>query len=264
MKHYIFLPIFIWCFLIVPPALAEDFDEAFNSGVNFYRQKKYPEARDAFSRSVELRPENTSALVNLALAQFQVGEKNYAMALLRKTIYISPDFSTAKAALNFIFTQTQLKEIPHEIQILEQVRNLFLNPLSLRSYLSLTALMFFAAGWLILKYFGLRRRAFKEEKIIPQPSVITLILSFIFVAVFTLTILKAIDYYTPRGTIILEKVTVHSAPTDQSTNIFDLYGGLEVILKQTDGDWVQVSYPGALTGWIPKSSLLQTSGRKNW
>jgi hypothetical protein len=64
--------------------------------------------------------------------------------------------------------------------------------------------------------------------------------------------------------VVSEKTTVYSAPNDKSAALFDLFAGLEVVLDQSNDQWVQVTYPGALTGWIPKSSVFQTSGRGLW
>lgn len=251
----------------VKPPIApsyDSFEQAFNAGIEFYQKKNFSKALNAFNRSIEFQPANVAALTNLALAQFQVGEKGYAIALLRRALSISPDFSTPKVALDFILAQVQLKEIPHEIQIWEQLRSNLLNPLSLWSYLAITALFFLACGWLLLKYFGKRRRALKEDQAMPNLPGITVFVTFGFVCLFFLTGFKIIDHLTPRGTILLEKISVKSAPSDSSASIFDLYSGLEVILLRTDGDWIQVRYPGALTGWISKNSVMHTSGRKSW
>ena len=76
--------------------------------------------------------------------------------------------------------------------------------------------------------------------------------------------MKLVDLQIPRGTVIADKTSVYSAPDEKSVALFDLYGGLEVILDSQKDSWVQVTYPGGLTGWIPKTSMLQTSGRKMW
>ena len=80
----------------------------------------------------------------------------------------------------------------------------------------------------------------------------------------SLAVAKIYDVQIPRGTIVEEKVSAQSAPGDQQLNLYDLYGGFEVVIRSHSGDWVQVTYPGALTGWIKKSSLYVTSGGSPW
>lgn len=241
-----------------------DFEQSFQTGVAKYQEKKYDEARLSFEKALQQNPQSVQTLVNLALAQFQLGKKGEAVALLRKAHNLDPDFSTPQAALKFIVPQLDVKEIPHEIQLWETIRSRFIVPFSMTAFLALTALAFFSTGWLFTVYFGKRRKALKEDLSLPAFPTIPTVIAVIFVGVLTLTILKAWDYQVPRGTVILEKVTVLSAPIEKSPALFDLYSGLEVVLNNTEGDWVQVTYPGALTGWIPKNSVFQTSGRTLW
>lgn len=240
------------------------FEKAFEAGIANYQAKKYDEARLAFSQALQKEPLNVQALTNLALVQFQLGQKAWAVALLRKAHNLDPDFSTPQAALKFILPQLDVKEIPHEIQMWETVRANFIVPFTMTGFLALTALCLFATGWLWLQYFGKRREAFRDEKPLPPFPTIPTIIALIFVAALSLTLMKAIDQGIPRATVITDKTTVYSAPNEQSVALFDLFGGLEVVLKQDNENWIQVTYPGASTGWVPKSSLFQTSGRTAW
>lgn len=237
------------------------FEKAFEAGVSSYRAKKYEEARLAFNQVLEKDPLNVQALTNLALVQYQLGQKGWAVALLRKAHNLDPDFSTPKAALDYILPQLDIREIPHEIQLWETVRSNLIVPFSITGFLTLSALSLFASGWLFLTYLGRRREAEREEKPMPDFPWIPTLISVVFIGVMTLTLLKLWDHKIPRGTVVTEKITVYSAPDEKSVALFDLFAGLEVVLNQSDKQWIQVTYPGALTGWIPKSSVFQTSGR---
>lgn len=240
------------------------FEVAFQTGVNQYQSKKYDEARLSFAQALEINPQSVQTLTNLALAQFQLGDKGQAIALLRKALNLDPNFSTSRAALDFILPQLEVKEIPHEIQMWETIRTQFVVPFSLNGFLGLTALSLFSAGWLILQYSGKRRRALKENRSLPAFPMITAFIFLVFIGMSSLTVLKFIDHEIPRGTIIAAKVPVLSAPSESGTALFEVFPGLEVILGTINQDWVQVTYPGAMTGWIPKTAVLQTSGRSVW
>lgn len=236
------------------------FKEAFESGVLSYQSKKYEDARTAFSFALEKDPLNVQALTNLALVQFQMGQLPWAIALLRKAHNLDPDFSTPRAALDFIMPQLGTREIPHEIQFWETFRSTLLVPFPLNSLMAMTALCLLGTGWLWLQYFGRRKQALQEEKPFPSFPLIGTLIALLFMSGLTLSVLKVWDLSIPRGTVVTEKVTVYSAPDEKSAVLFDLFGGLEVIMKSSNDQWVQVTYPGALTGWIPKSSVFQTSG----
>jgi hypothetical protein len=75
-----------------------------------------------------------------------------------------------------------------------------------------------------------------------------------------LSVAKVIDQSTLRGTIIAKKIESRSTPDMTGTSLFDLYEGLEVIVRQSTDSWVQVTYPGGPTGWIPKDAILTLDG----
>jgi tetratricopeptide (TPR) repeat protein len=240
------------------------FEEAFQAGLASYSGKNFDEARLAFSQAIEKNPNSPEALTNLGLTEYQIGKKGAAIAYLRKAHWLDPGFSTPLSAMDFILPQLEIKEIPHEIQLWETVRENFIVPFSFTSFLVLTGICLFSTGWLFLSYIGQRRNAFRDEKALPAFPLIPSIIAVIFVGFVALSLAKFVDHQLPRGTIIADKVSVYSAPDEKSVLLFDLYPGLEVIVNNSDKDWVQVKYPGASTGWIPKASILQTSGRAAW
>lgn len=241
-----------------------NFETAFQTGVKNYQEKKFDEARLSFNAALKKNPESVQALTNLALVQFNLGKKGDAVALLRKAQNLDPDFSTPRAALSFILPQLDVKEIPHEIRYWETIRANVVVPFSMNGFLFMTALCVFSTGWLFLAYVGKRRVAIEEEKPLPHFPLIPVIILLISTVVVSMTIMKSLDQKIPRGTIISDKVSVLSAPAAGSAALFDIYPGLEVILNSVDKDWVQITYPGAMTGWIPKTNVMQTSGSDLW
>jgi tetratricopeptide (TPR) repeat protein len=240
---------------------AQDFASVFQTAVANYRAAKYEEALAAFNKALELNPRNVQVLTNLGLTKYQLGKKAEAIALLRKARSLDPSFSTPQASLAFILPQLDVKEIPHEIQLWETIRNDLLVPISLNAYLSLTALCFFAFGWLGISFFSQRKKALRDEQNPPAFPLILILIAFIFIGSASLTAMKVFDSQIPRATVIAEKATVFSAPTDQAVALYDIFAGLEVIIHQVNDQWIQVTYPGASTGWVQKNQVYQTAGR---
>jgi tetratricopeptide (TPR) repeat protein len=247
-----------------PSESPSSFEELFKNGVQSYQDGKFEQARDSLLQALDKDPNNVAALTNLALTQFQLGRKGYAVGLLRKALTIDPDFSTSRAALRFILPQLEVKEIPHEIQFWEGLRTQLLEPVPLWAYLFLTALLLFSSGWLSLGFWGQRRRAIRNNDVLPAFPTVAFFLSLGFIFCFSMSALKVYDFQKPRGTVIADKVTVYSAPDEKSASLFDLYAGLEVLVLSINSDWVQVTYPGALSGWVPKATILHTSGKVPW
>jgi tetratricopeptide (TPR) repeat protein len=236
----------------------ESSGDLFTKGTQFYTQKEYKKAQELLTQSLDKDPGNPSTLTNLALAEFQLNNKLVAIGLLRKALAIEPSFAVAQSGLKFILSQVSIKEVPHQNEVFEFIRTHFLVPYSINSLLVLLALSLFSTGWVWLSFAGRRKRALNEEKSPPPIPVIGGFLGLVLVIFTGLASLKFYDSTILRGTIIQERVSLQTAPGENQVVILDLYGGMEVIARQVQGDWIQVTYPGSLTGWIKKSSLLMT------
>ena len=122
--------------------------------------------------------------------------------------------------------------------------------------------MLFGLG-LTLKYWGSCKKNLNEEGLGPAPEspYLGFFLLVLFFVSAVLTTAKVFDLKTHRGTVTASQVSVLATPDKESPVIYELFEGLEVIIKNTQGLWVQVKYPGGLTGWIKSKNLFQTSGR---
>lgn len=240
-----------------PPA--QTFDQIFRDGVTAYQSKDFSKASEAFKQAITLHQTNAAALTNLGLAEYNLGKFGLALAYWRIAIYIDPDFFPAQSALRYALSKLAVKEIPHEIETWENIRSYALIPVPIQAYLVLSALFLFSAGWLVINFWGRRKKAQAEEQAPPPVPTLGVIFAIFFVLCSTLVVMKAIDSQVSRGTIIVEKISAQAAPGEGQASLFELYEGLEVKIKSESGDWLQVTYPGALTGWIPKSALMQTT-----
>lgn len=246
----------VFCSLVA--AQTESPESLFQAGTQFYVAKDYKRAQESFVKSLDQDPHNATALTNLALTEFQLGNKALAVGLLRKSLAIDPELTTTNTALKFVLSQMQIREVPHQIEAYENLRAHLLLPVPLSAYLILSALALFSGGWVLLSYGGRRKRALENESALPSFPVIGALLTLGFIAFSVLSGLKIYDSSVMRGTIVDEKVSLQTAPGDNSVAILDLYGGMEIIAHKTEGDWIQITYPGSLTGWIKKSSLVMT------
>lgn len=258
-KLYLFISLGLaFLFPALLHAQTADAASLFNQGTQQYLAKEYKKAQEFFTQSLDKDPGNSIVLTNLAFAEFQLGNKPLAIGLLRKALTGKPDLEVAKQGLKFINSQLQVKDIPRQVELFESLRTKLLMPAPLYSFLVLSAISLFASGWVLLSYIGRRKKADEEEKTTPPFPLIGALLTLTFLIFTTLSVLKIYDASILRGTIIEEKISLQTAPGDNQVSILDLYGGMEVIVRESQGEWVQVSYPGSLTGWIKKSALLMT------
>ncbi len=240
------------------------FDSAFQTGLKNYQEKHFDLSVSAFQKALELSPKNISTLTNLALAQFQNGQKGWSIALLRKALNFDPEDPTARAAYDFILPQLEVKEIPHELLWSETLHARVLSPFSLFWFSCLAALFIFSAGWSILTYIGKLKRSQLKETVPPSFSSLTIFFLLGAVVFLLLLGLKIVDQSQTRGTIVTkDKASVLSSPDEKAPSLFEVYPGFEVIVEKsvekTGSQWLQVNYPGGPTGWIPQSALLLTT-----
>lgn len=235
------------------------FEQSFQEGVKLYQSKDFAKALVSFESALKENPHNISLLTNLGLVSFELGKKGQALGYLRRALELDTDFGPAVQASKYVWSQLEVKELPHRIETYETIRSYFLKQVHLSSFLFLGGLCFFFSGWLFIRYFGQRKKAFDDELPLPAFPTVATLLAFFFVALLLLSLLKAYDLTLDRATIIAEKVSMHTAPSENETSLFELSQGLEVIVRKSENDWLQVTYPGGPTGWIKKSELMTTT-----
>jgi len=258
---FIFLLISIFAqltFAETPSETAQN-PSGFAAGINYYESKDFDKAIVEFNKALQQKPTNPSILTNLGLAYFQKNQKGQALARFRKALWLDPDFSPAETALQFALGQLEVKEIPHRIQNYESFRKTFLEPVSGWVYSILGTFLFAFGGWILIRYFAARKKSLDEDLPFPPFPTVGLIFLIAFVAVTTLSILKAVDQKTTRGTIVIQQTKVLAAPDEKSSSLYEIPEGLEVIIQRTQNDWLQVTYPGGMTGWVPAQNVFVTN-----
>lgn len=237
---------------------AKSFEEHFREGLAAYQTKAYDKALESFTQALVLEPGNTAAMTDAALAAFQLDKKGLAIAWFRRALALEPDLPEARDGLRFALTKLDVKEIPHRLETYETVRADVLVLAPARVFLALTALLLFASLWLLLGWLGARKRAHRAQEVTPPFRLSIAILGALASAGVILTAMKLYDSMLPRGTILGKTVDVLSAPAASGVSLFQLHEGFEVLIQDVNDEWVQVTYPGGLTGWIPKKEILST------
>lgn len=231
---------------------------SFDEGNKLYLEKKYDEAYAQYENALKSDPENSAILANLGLTDFHRGNAFKAMGYFRKALYFDPQNTTAKAGLKYVSKNAKVPQIPQNLSTFELFDSYFLNIFSLEALFVFSLISFAFCGYLWIRYWG-RRKLSIEKEIAPPPTPIVAGVLTLLAVIFTGSfLLKIYDSQFTRGSIIQDKVSLQTAPGEDQVAIMDLYGGFEVKILQTKGDWIQVSYPGNPSGWIKKSSVMMT------
>lgn len=236
--------------------------EAYQLGLKSYQEKDFSLARDHFKAAWSSEPKNSLVLYNWGLSEYQLENKGMALATWRKALFLDPDLEPAAKAIEFLMATTPVGHSTFRGSYWESFRTRVLSRISINQIFFLTLIFLISCGWLVIRYLGQRKLAIDEELPLPPVPWMGMALLLFFIAFQVTAALKVYDYFTPRATVISQTVTVKSAPTKESSTLFEIYEGSEVLLKRKSSDWSQVKYPGGLTGWVESQSLFHTSGRE--
>ena len=263
--------IFGFCFFLAisvanSDARAEDIDGSYSAGLKSYQESNFEQAKRDFLTALEEEPQNPFINYNLALTEWKLGHLGMSLALLRRAQYSDPSFNEAIQAESAIRDELKIKDLPHQISLWETIRTQLLKNTSIDGLLGVLALALLAAGYTGPKFLGARRRAIDEGSgRLPNPT--PFVVSCLLVLPILLTTgLKFFDLTLHRGTIVTEKVEALSGPETGASELFELFEGLEVIVRRTfldsnNKEWSQITYPGGMTGWILSENLVSHSER---
>ena len=91
-----------------------------------------------------------------------------------------------------------------------------------------------------------------------KSKLITKILSVITVIILLITQTSYHNNFTKKEAIIFsETITVNSAPSSSSTNLFILHTGSKVEITDVIGDWVNIKIANGNSGWIAQNSIKE-------
>jgi tetratricopeptide (TPR) repeat protein len=231
--------------------------ESFAKGVIAYKKKDFAQAEQQFRLCLEFEPKNIDILVNLALSVGNLGRHGEALGYWRNALRLKPGHSASRAGIEWSKKKLKNAEPPHKIETWELLRANILSLFSLPQALFLLAITSLTSGWLVLKYFGRRRRAQQIDEPLPELPWLGIISTFVFLCVTALSVAKVIDDTEPRGTITAATVAAKSSAEAEAATLFELNEGVEVIVRRAEGEWLQITHPGAGTGWIPKNTAYQ-------
>ncbi|MCC7404748.1 MAG: SH3 domain-containing protein [Bdellovibrionales bacterium] len=235
----------------------------YQAGVQSYQKGELAKAQGFFLQALDKAPDNKFILYNLGLADFQLESRGRAVGAWRRALYVDPDFSLARRALEFATKQMgPLQSMT--ISGWESFRADFLTRISLNRALAFNALFLLLGGILLIRYSAKRREAVRAELPSPPLPYVGMFCGLAFMLFVGLSVAKAYDSFTPRATVIAKNLEVRSGPSPDDASLFELPEGHEVIIKQVVNDWVQVTSPGGLTGWVQLNLLFHSSGRKPW
>ncbi|MCB0422893.1 MAG: hypothetical protein KDD61_17970 [Bdellovibrionales bacterium] len=265
MKYLLLALILCGSFVTLPTHASDNASrEVFSKGIGAFQKKEFSEASKLFAEVLREEPNNPSALYNWGLSLYQEGKVGQALAAWRRSQALSPFSGETRKALKFAKEHVSTAGFGDPDSEWETFRSWLLVPVSFSLYATLTLVFLLIGGVPTLKYFAARKFALLEDQPLPKTPLKGFFSLFLFSLFVILAISKAYDLSVDRATVVTEKVAVYTAPSSDDNQVFELLEGMEVFPLRTEGEWVQISSLGGLSGWIQKGHLYYTSGRQLW
>ncbi|MCB0357833.1 MAG: hypothetical protein KDD40_12540, partial [Bdellovibrionales bacterium] len=260
---------FFICFLfssglMANPDLAKPVnpEQAFVKGINAYQQGEYAKASGFFKAAAVSEPHNEVVFYNWGLAEMNLENWGWSVALLRKALALSPSFKEARRALKYVTEKLPNPIANYSPEGLGAFRSQFLTKVSWHLLLLSCLLLLLFSGLTLIKYFGRRKKAFAEEEPLPAFPVLGSLSSILFIVLLFCLGLKSLDLFESHATLVVEMAQLHTGPSTDDTILFEVFAGQDLILAQKHKDWLQVRIPGGVTGWLPANVLFLTSERR--
>lgn len=230
-------------------------DQLFNTALALQQKKDWELALNAYrellSDSINLNDFQASvAYHNMSLIAYEMKNNLMAYAWSKKSLALNPGNQLAKQSFEHFSKNVEIPAISHNISTLDTLK-VVVSKVPLDIWLSLCVVLILFTFIKVLKNITLKRRqpGSKQKK---WPIWILLFFSILIISISYVSynegsVIKAI--------VISDKAAVQTAPGDQKAVIFEAPLGLELEVLKSEGDFFQVRYPGAFSGWIKAPQL---------
>lgn len=240
-------------------------DDGVLKATQLLQENKYSEAFTLFEDAYLKGTETATHLYNWGLSAYQTQKKGLAVGLWRRALYLDPELSPSREALEFISQELPQDHTAEVASQWHQLRSNVLDKVSLNKLLILVWIFLLTAGFIMIRYWGKRSRALRDNTPMPPLPHVGFGFSFVFTFLVLLSIAKAISLFEIRATIITNATTLRTGPSENDNSIFDLVEGADVSVRTAQNSWVLITIPTGLSGWVPAASLFQHTGdQKKW
>lgn len=241
-----------------------EFQQQFQNALSLQQEKKYDEALQAYKSILEQNPDLSPEQIadisyNAALASFNKQDFLQSYVYNQKAILLKPRHTQATELASKIKTHFQVKTMPHDISLLENLNKAGLETFPVEALWLLATVFFviFLRG--VFNFYLARKKEISENLKFSRFSSINYLWLLIFIIFSTIAGLKIADEQVPKALIKTAQAVLKTAAGENQASLSELPGGSLVhILRVTqvnDISYFQIKYPGGVSGWAKKDDL---------
>jgi hypothetical protein len=231
-------------------AFGDTAEQVFERGNAAYEKGRYEEAAEAYRTVLRYGVRDPRVEYNLGCAAFKIGRIGEAVLHLEKAARLDPGDPDIQANLALARSRTLDRvDAPEVAAPLRWLRALQDRIGPDRHALAVTALVWAIAG--LVAWCSARPGGWN--------AIAGWILVSLTLAAVLLSVSWAISHERVEGAplaVVLEPaVEVLAGPGPNNATLFTVHEGLTLEIRAERQDWVQVSLPNGLNGWVPRDAL---------
>ncbi len=227
----------------------------YNQGNQFYAQARYEQAQAAYESVLAAGVHNADLYYNLGNAYLKAGKLGPAIHSYRLGLKLRPRDQDLRH--NIAFARIQIKgKLPEVKQNMpSRIGTRILYEFSLNELTLILSGFYFllflgALIWIIHPRNWLKRLSF--YLLLAGAAGFTLCSPFFAGKLYQ-------DLLCEQAIVMEEKVNAYSGPGELNARLFDLYEGMDIVVRQRDDGWSRIELKNGLSGWIPESSFRSLS-----
>jgi len=243
-KHFLLLVILILCSVRITGA--SETARIFLGGIKDYKENRFAESAEAFSRVADEGIKNGKLFYNLGNAYLKNGDIGNALLWYERAIKLLPHDPDLK--FNHEYAQSLTKDEKGDKDV-PLVRILFFwKYLLSQTRIQWTAIIFNLIFWSLMAVRVIRR---KNRFQTIGHVILALGLIFTFTAVYN-------DYeanFIKEAVILPARVSIRSGLTDDATELFVLHAGAKVRIDKEKDDYIRIAFRMARSDGSKKPTL---------
>ncbi len=219
----------------------------------FYTTEEYHKAIAEYEKISQSGHESARLYFNLGNAYYKAGDMNQAILNLERAQLLAPQDEDIEFNLRMAnqFVVTEINALPQPFFLRWRTRIINLYPADRWAGISIGSFILFL-GLLGLFIFG---RSAALKRLAFWFGILAIIFSG-FTFSFAARQKEKINQ-RKHAIVFCPRVTVKSAPTERSTDLFLLYEGVKVEISDSTGTWKEIKLSDGNVGWLPDSCIVK-------
>lgn len=233
------------------PTPQKSVEELWQQGEQAYRDGTYAEAVEAYEAILSQNMESAELYYNVGNAYFKDNKLGKAILFYNRALLLDPSDEDTQHNLQFARAKTKdnIEKLPEFffVRWVREVRDW----MSCDAWTLFSLVSLFVAVVALLVYLLVRRVAARKA------GFFVMIVAAVLFVIMTLFAASSHTRLTERNRAVVmsSAVSVKSSPDKNSTELFVLHEGTELIVGGVDGEWLEVQIADGRTGWIESNYI---------